>query len=122
MAIKSRWFLTVSMDIPADREELFNHLYETEHMPQLAAVPGVLSAVRSKRIEMEMYYTGKLHRIDPGNEAKYSIIYELESPDVVKTKAWDTAGDTGRWPTEIRPYATNRTMILREVISRMGED
>ena len=45
--MKTKYFFTVSMDVAADKEDLFNEVYETEHVPYLTAVPGVLGATRS---------------------------------------------------------------------------
>jgi hypothetical protein len=30
--------------------------------------------------------------------------------------AWSKAGETGRWPTEVRPHTTNRRHVLRKVM------
>ena len=39
MPIGTRYFFVVSMDVPAAKEDLFNQVYETEHVPYLTAVP-----------------------------------------------------------------------------------
>ena len=36
----------VQLDIPAEDEAEFNRIYDTEHFPMLAKVPGVRSAAR----------------------------------------------------------------------------
>ena len=48
MPIKARYILTVSMDVQADKEALFNEVYDTEHVPLLLKVPGVVSVTRAK--------------------------------------------------------------------------
>src|SRR5690606_28743503 len=48
MPIKTRYILTVSMDVDADKEALFNEVYDTEHVPLLLKVPGVLAVTRLK--------------------------------------------------------------------------
>ena len=55
--------------------------------------------------------------MDPGDEPKYSVIYELESPAVLLSPQWAEAGERGRWSTEVRPFTTNRRHILRKVYS-----
>ena len=117
MPIQTRYFFVVSMDVPEDKEELFNEVYEAEHVPYLTSVPGVLGATRSTREPLEMMLEGERRTMDPGDEPKYSVIYELESPDVLLTPEWAEAGEKGRWPTEVRPHTTNRRHILRKVFS-----
>jgi hypothetical protein len=41
MPIKSKYLFVVSMDVDADKEALFNEVYDTEHVPLLLNVPGV---------------------------------------------------------------------------------
>ena len=43
MPITGRWIFTASMDVDADKEALFNEVYDTEHVPHLSKVPGVVS-------------------------------------------------------------------------------
>ena len=54
--------------------------------------------------------------MDPGNEPRYSVTYEIEGPDVLLSAVWAAAGERGRWPIEVRPFTTNRCQILRKVI------
>lgn len=114
--MKTRYFLTVSMDIPADKEDFFNEVYDSEHVPYISAVPGVLGATRAKRLDLEMMLGGERRTIDPAGAPQYSVIYEIESPAVLLSPAWAEAGERGRWPTEVRPFTSNRRLILREVI------
>jgi len=41
MAVQSHYLLCVSMDVEPEYEDLFNEVYDTEHIPQLLKVPGV---------------------------------------------------------------------------------
>ena len=50
MPITGNWIFTASMDVDADKEALFNEVYDTEHIPHLSKVPGVVSATRSRSI------------------------------------------------------------------------
>lgn len=117
MPIGARYFFTVSMDVQADKEALFNEVYEAEHVPYLTAVPGVISATRSTREPLEMMLAGERRVMPDGDEPRYSVIYELESPDVLLSPEWAEAGERGRWPTEVRPFTHNRRHILRKVVS-----
>ncbi len=114
--MKTRYQFIVSMDIPPDREDLFNEVYGTEHVPYLTAAPGVLGATRSLRQPLRMMLAGEERTMDPGNEPRYSVTYDIESPDVLLSAAWAEAGERGRWPTEVRPHTTNRRHILRKVM------
>ena len=118
MSDKIRYFFVVSMDVEPDKEDLFNEVYDTEHVPYLVSVPGVLSAARSVREPLTMMLAGERRTMDPQDEPRYSVIYELESPDVLLSAAWADAGERGRWPTEVRPFTSNRRHILRKVISK----
>jgi len=35
----------------------------------------------------------------------------------METQAWQDAVEAGRWPTEVRPYTSNRRFELRKVIT-----
>ena len=111
-----RYIFVVSMDVEASKEELFNEVYDTEHVPFLSAVPGVISATRSVTEPLEMMLAGERRHMDPGNEPRYSVSYEIESPQVLLSSQWAEAGERGRWPTEVRPFTYNRRHILRKVI------
>jgi len=112
---KAKYLFVVSMDVVADKEDLFNEVYDTEHVPFITAVPGVLGATRSTREPLTMLLAGEKRTMDPGDEPKYSVTYELESADVLLSDAWAEAGERGRWPNDVRPHTTNRRHILRKV-------
>ena len=87
----------VQLDIPAADEAEFNRIYDTEHFPMLTKVPGVRGAARY-RLE---------HSTVPGME-RYLTIYELDSPAVLASEAWEKAGAYGDWAAKIRPHTTSR--------------
>ena len=116
MALKTKYYFVVSMDVSPDKEDLFNEVYETEHVPYLSAVPGVLGATRAIREPLRMMLAGEERSMDPGDEPKYNVIYKIESSEVLLSAAWAEAGERGRWPGEVRPFTTNRRHILRKVI------
>ena len=41
-----RYLFTASMDVDPEKEDLFNEVYDTEHVPLLSTVPGVISVQR----------------------------------------------------------------------------
>jgi hypothetical protein len=87
----------VQMNIPAAHDAEFNRIYDTEHVPMLAKVPGVRSAAR--------------YRLEQSNDPRmqrYTAIYEIDSPAVIDSAAWREAGAWGDWATKIRPHTTER--------------
>lgn len=118
MPFQAPYLLFVSMDVAPDKEDLFNEVYDTEHVPLLSRVPGILSVARLKTRELTMTIGGERRTIVLEDEPRYTALYEIESPDVLVSDAWAQAVEQGRWPTEVRPYTTNRRHVLREVITR----
>ena len=114
---KTKYLFIASMDVEPDREALFNDVYDTEHVPLILKVPGVLSAVRTSAEPLTMIIGGQKKTIVAEGEPRYSAIYELESAEVLLSDAWAKAVDQGRWPTEVRPYTRNRRHVLRKVIA-----
>ncbi len=47
---KGTGLLMVWVDVPADKEEEFNHWYNEERLQELLAVPGVLNAARYEAV------------------------------------------------------------------------
>ena len=111
MPIESRYLFVASMDVDADKEALFNEVYDTEHVPNLLKVPGVHAASRME---------GEPFSISIGGEAKnvghdgprYSALYEIDGPHVLVSREWAAASEAGRWPREVRPYTRNRRHTL----------
>lgn len=112
MAQQSRYLFSAAMDVAPEREALFNQVYDTEHVPRLKEVPGVLSVARLKRIELTMILGGERKRVVVEAEPSYNALYELESPEVLVSDAWAKAVEWGRWPGEVRPHTRNRRHVL----------
>src|SRR5688572_4918049 len=112
---RTRYLFTASMDVEADKEALFNEVYDTEHIPELLKVPGVLSVTRATLAPLKMSMGGELKTIVIEGEPKYSAVYELESAEVLTSAAWASAVEKGRWPAQVRPHTRNRRHILRKV-------
>ncbi|MSP03069.1 MAG: hypothetical protein EXR07_18780 [Acetobacteraceae bacterium] len=81
--------LSVAMNVDPAAEAEFNEWYNSEHLPQLGSVPGVLSARRFRSA-------------GPGMERKYLALYHMTSIDVTKSDAWKTAANTP-WTDKMRP-------------------
>jgi hypothetical protein len=116
MAGKAKYLMIASMDVEPEHEAIFNEVYDQEHVPNLSSVPGVLSVTRYKRGELTMNIGGARKTIELANEPTYTAIYELESPDVLTSAAWDKAVEEGRWPGQVRPYTKNRRHVLLKLM------
>ena len=113
---QTRYLFIASMDVDPDKEALFNEVYDTEHIPLILKVPGVLSAVRVTNEPLVMIIGGERKTMIAEGEPRYSAIYELTSADVLTGEAWAKAVDQGRWPTAVRPYTRNRRHTLKKVV------
>ena len=80
--------LLIAMNVAPEHENEFNEWYNTEHLPALGAVPGVLCARR---------YRGA------GATQRYAAIYHFANPDVATSPAWKTAANTP-WTERMRPH------------------
>ncbi len=107
MPIKSKYVFMASMDVDADKEALFNEVYDTEHVPLLSKVPGVHAVSRIKGEAFEFALGGE--RVKKAHEGpSYTAIYEIDGPHVLVSPEWAAAGEQGRWPKEVRPFTRNR--------------
>jgi len=111
-----RFLFTASMDVDSDKEALFNEVYDTEHVPLLLKVPGVLAVKRFTLAPLQLSIGGELKTIVAEGEPKYSALYELQSAEVLTSPAWAAAVEQGRWPGLVRPYTRNRRHTLRKVM------
>jgi len=112
---KARYLFIVSMDVDPEREGLFNEVYDTEHIPNLLEVPGVLSASRLTTEPLTVLIGGERKTVMAEGEPRYSALYELESAEVLLSDAWAKAAEKGRWPTEVRPHTRNRRHVLKRI-------
>ena len=116
MSSQAKYVFIASMDVDADKEALFNEVYDTEHVPLLLKVPGVLSVKRYVLMPLTVVIGGEKKTVVAEGEPRHSAVYEIESPDVLTSDAWAKAVDAGRWPTEVRPYTHNRRHVLRKLV------
>lgn len=96
------WHYIVATDIEPAAEADFNAWYDQEHLPGLAAVPGVLRAAR--------------FRVAEGPGPRYHACYELADRSAFNGPAWLAVRGTA-WSSRVRPHFVNtrRTMYRRVV-------
>jgi len=114
---KTRYLFIASMDVDPEKEALFNEVYDREHVPMLLKVPGVLAVTRSQSEPLTLIIGGEKKTVSAEAEPRYSAIYELENAEVLTSDAWARAVDSGRWPSQVRPYTRNRRHVLKRVLS-----
>ena len=85
-----------AMNVEPAAEAEFNEWYNSEHIPALAAVSGVLCARR--------------FRATSANR-RYVALYHLASPDVQATPAWKSAADTD-WTRRLRPHFRDHLRVV----------
>ena len=112
MPLQSRYLFSAAMDVEPAQEAIFNEVYDTEHVPMLLKVPGVLSVRRALSVPLTMSIGGEKKSIVAEGEPRYSAYYELESAEVLVSDAWAKAVEQGRWPAQVRPHTRNRQHIL----------
>lgn len=115
MPIQSRYLMFVSMNVDPDHEDLFNEVYDEEHIPYLLEVPGVVSVTRVRGEPFRMGMAGQVREV-PAPSPLYTAIYELESPDVPASAAWGEAVEKGRWSGEVRPHTRDRAHAMYRVM------
>jgi hypothetical protein len=94
--------LLVGMNVSPDAETEFNRWYDEEHLPALAALPGVLCARRFRAILSPL---------------KYLALYHMSSSEVCASAAWKKAVDTP-WTQSLRPQVRDRLRIVCNAYKR----
>ena len=89
--------LVASMNVEPAAEAEFNEWYNAEHLPQLGAVPGVLSARRFRATDTE-------------SERRYLALYHLRDAGVSRSDAWSKAANTP-WTERMRPHFRDMLVI-----------
>jgi hypothetical protein len=111
MPIKARYLFVASMDVDADKESLFNEVYDTEHVPNLLKVPGVHAVARLEGEPFAISIGGQEKSV-AHEGPRHSAIYEIDGPHVLVSREWAEADEAGRWPAEERPFTRNRRHAL----------
>lgn len=110
------YLFIASMDVEPDKLDLFNEVYDTEHVPLLKKVPGVAEITRLSKEPLKLSMGGEVRAIDSPGEPNFAAYYWIESPDVLISDAWAQAIEEGRWPEYVRPFTKNRRHVLRKVM------
>jgi hypothetical protein len=96
--------LLIGLNVAAEHEHEFNEWYNSEHLPALAAVPGVLCARR---------YSGT------GGMQRYVALYHLSAAEASRSTEWRKAADTP-WTQKLRPHFRDLLRIDCRRYSRAG--
>ena len=94
--------LLIAMNVAPEQEHEFNEWYNTEHLPQLGAVPGVLGARR---------YRGS------GATQRYAALYHFANSDVPNSAAWKSAANTP-WTERMRPHFRDMLLLRMNAYKR----
>ena len=81
--------------------------YDTEHVPFLKQVPMQGEPFRH---QIGGEAIAKKHEA-----ARYTAIYEIDSPDVLMSPEWRVQGEKGGWVKEVRPFTKNRSHAVYKV-------
>jgi hypothetical protein len=94
------WHYIVATDVLPAHEADFNVWYDNEHLPGLAAVPGVANAARFRVVE--------------GSGPAYHAGYDLADRAAFNSPSWLAVRGTA-WSSRARPafFNTRRTMYRR---------
>jgi hypothetical protein len=114
MAINTKYLFVVNMDVDADKEALFNEVYDTEHIPNLLKVPGVHAVTRMAGEPFAVSIGGAEKKVTHEGP-RYSAMYEIDGPHVLVSREWASAVEAGRWPSQVRPFTHNRRHSLYKV-------
>ena len=117
MPLQTRYLFSAAMNVHADKDAIFNEVYDQEHVPSLLKVPGVIAVARFKSEPVTMMIGGERRTIVIESEPAYNALYEIESPAVLTSDAWAKAVEDGRWAEHVRPYTTNRRHVIYRRIS-----
>jgi hypothetical protein len=89
--------LLVGMTPGREVETDFNAWYDTEHVPALARVTGVLRARRFRTAAAN---------------PKYIALYHLAAPGVIDSPEWKEASASTPMPQRVRDQITNRLRLV----------
>ena len=115
MPIASKYLFIVSMDVDPTHEDLFNEVYDEEHVPYLLEVDGVSAVTRMKGEPFRVAIGGGVEE-KPAPSPIYTALYEISGPEVLESAGWSEAVERGRWAGQVRPHTSNRHHALMKII------
>lgn len=104
MPTATPYILIASMDVDPEYEDLFNEVYDDEHVAHLLAVPGVRNVERYKGVAAEIAIAGGTQQLALPRP-QYTAIYEIDDPSVLASPEWAKAVEVGRWATQLKTFA-----------------
>ena len=109
----SKYIFVVSMNVKKEHEDLFNEVYDEEHIPYLLKVPGVNKVTRGKGVPFSFAIGGEMKSMNAPAQ-KFIAMYEIDNPDVVNSQEWSLAVEEGRWSSQVRQHTSERSHFMYE--------
>ncbi|MBI2872516.1 MAG: hypothetical protein HYY00_04910 [Chloroflexi bacterium] len=101
-----RGLLVVTADVDPENEVEFNRWYNEEHVPERLTVPGFLGARRFVAVE---------------GQPKYIAIYEMESPEVLRSEFYRKLRDNPtEWTGRVLARARTNRVVYRQLFPAQG--
>jgi len=104
------FFYMVTFEIAPEDEAEFNEIYDTEHIPNIMELDGVLQVIRFR--DAERTSAGWL---------RYSALYLVTQADLPGTPEWRAKSDLGRWAPVIRPRVKARRQRLGRIMANAAK-
>lgn len=104
------YFMMVTFEIEPQDEPEFNRIYDTDHIPNLLRLDGLLEIIRFR--DAERNAQGRL---------VYSALYLLSQSDYHETTEWKEASEIGRWAPDMRPRIKSRQRRAGTVAARFNK-
>jgi hypothetical protein len=105
MSDTRRGLLLVMIEVDPAHEDEFNRWYNDEHLPERKACPGFLSARRFVAVE---------------GEPKYLALYELESPEVLQSAAYQKIYPPSDWTKQVSKHFLRTVRNVYEEFTPTG--
>jgi hypothetical protein len=100
--------LLVMIDVDEAHEDEFNRWYDEEHYPERMACPGFVSGRRYVAIE---------------GGPKYLATYELESPEVLDSPAYEAIRPPSEWTRSVSTHFRSQVRnVYREITPVIAPD
>lgn len=99
--------MMITFEISPDDEAEFNEIYDTEHVPNILKLEGVLEVIRFRDAKPN----------DKGYLV-YTALYMMATENLHLTPEWTALSDLGRWAQAIRPRVKSRTRRTGPVVAR----
>jgi len=98
--------LAAGYDVPTNKEEEFNVWYNTDHIPALLRVPGIVTARRFLAVETQLPPRAGRIKSSP----KYVMLCDLESRDVLYSEAFLREANSP-WSRMVRRWSSQAFRI-----------